>query len=155
MEATDLVHDEIIQDAVDDVLEHHGIKGMRWGVRREDGPDGTVSSNPAVKTETPTTHHPGSSAATSHLSNEELQKVVTRMQLEKQLKSLAAEDQKQADSFIKGLMKDIGKKQVRSIANLAADVAVEQALNAVGKKSGNVHISDVAERLGKKNRKSK
>lgn len=24
-------------------IKHHGIKGMKWGVRRKDGPDGTVS----------------------------------------------------------------------------------------------------------------
>lgn len=23
-------------------LAHHGTKGMKWGVRRKDGPDGTV-----------------------------------------------------------------------------------------------------------------
>lgn len=31
-------------EGLEDFLEHHGIKGMRWGVRRPDGPDGTVGS---------------------------------------------------------------------------------------------------------------
>lgn len=39
----------ISESAEDLQLFHHGIKGMKWGVRREDGPDGTVSSNPSVK----------------------------------------------------------------------------------------------------------
>lgn len=33
----------------DDALAHYGIKGMRWGVRRPDGPEGTVSSGTSSK----------------------------------------------------------------------------------------------------------
>lgn len=149
--------DELVNDAIiEGAIEHHGIKGMRWGVRREDGPDGTVSSNPAVKTETPTAAHPkGSSASssTSHLSDEELRNLVNRLQMERQLKTLSEENQKQADSFIKGLMKDIGKRQVRRVANTAADIAIEQALAKVGAKSGNPGIEEVAKRLGGKKKK--
>lgn len=32
------------EDPADFELAHHGIKGMKWGVRRKDGPSGTVSS---------------------------------------------------------------------------------------------------------------
>ena len=33
----------------DDYLEHYGIKGMKWGVRREEGPDGLVGKNKSSK----------------------------------------------------------------------------------------------------------
>lgn len=41
--------------AVENFLAHHGIPGMRWGIRRERGPGGTVGSNPAYKGKTGTT----------------------------------------------------------------------------------------------------
>ena len=31
-------------DAIDDYLEHHGIKGMKWGIRRFQNPDGTLTA---------------------------------------------------------------------------------------------------------------
>lgn len=34
-------------------LFHYGIKGMKWGVRRKEGPDGTVSSNVKSKDKEP------------------------------------------------------------------------------------------------------
>src|SRR5699024_12863508 len=33
----------------DDYLEHYGVKGMKWGVRREEGPDGLVGKNNSSK----------------------------------------------------------------------------------------------------------
>jgi hypothetical protein len=78
----------------DDILEHFGVKGMRWGVHRsrsaqaaerEAGIRSTSSSDAArahnaeVKAKTTGIHS---------LSNEELQHLVTRMNLEKQISVL-------------------------------------------------------------------
>lgn len=126
-------------------LAHYGIRGMKWGVRRQRGPAGTVSSNPAVKTSTPT--------KSGKLSDADLQAAVQRMRLEREFRQLSSERTAKGESFTKNLLKDIGKKQVRRVANTAADIAVEQAISKIGAKSKNPQISEVAGRLKPKKKK--
>lgn len=135
---TELVHVDDLVDAatIDGVLAHHGIKGMKWGIRRERGPGGTVSSNPSAK-----------KGGVSHLSDTELRELVGRMQLEKTFHSLSSEDQSKADGFVKGLLKDIGKSQVRRVAKGAADIAIEQAIKQVGVKTESQQIQELARRI--------
>ena len=74
-------------ETVDDVLEHYGIKGMRWGVRKAEGKSGPakVSSDvEAVMKAKDVIRKSG----TAGLSNKELQQVVTRMNLENQYSNL-------------------------------------------------------------------
>lgn len=40
----------VLEITYDDYLEHYGVKGMRWGVRRDVGPDGTIGSGDGSKT---------------------------------------------------------------------------------------------------------
>lgn len=136
-------------ETIDDVLAHYGIPGMKWGVLRARGPAGTVSSNPAVKagptvagvkTVTP--------AKPRKLSDADLQAAVQRMRLEREFRQLAAERTKKGESFTKNMMKEIGKKQVKRVANTAADIAVEQALKKLGAKTDSKGIAEVAGRLG-------
>lgn len=77
----------------DSYLAHHGIKGMKWGVRRDVGSDGTVGSG-SGKTKTNKSKMSDSTKAeqtakkakkkgVGSVSNEELKDVQTRKNLEK------------------------------------------------------------------------
>lgn len=80
---------------VNNFMEHFGVKGMKWGVRRRDGSDGDSGSNPttkkggsdsdASKTDAQRAreiHAKARKSGIGNLSNEEMQTLVTRMSLE-------------------------------------------------------------------------
>lgn len=117
------------RDRVEEVLQHAGVKGMRWGVRKDTGGGKdqkavTVTTKPGkgvVKTSGGKGHTPSEDAinkattkqkakgsSTDALSNQELQVLVKRMQLEQQYKNLSSQTKKQnaGAKFVKGLVKN-------------------------------------------------
>jgi hypothetical protein len=79
----------------EEVLEHFGIKGMKWGVRRQEGsggggrlhsPHGEPSHDAARAKDLSTRARKG---GTSTLSNAELKALTERMNLEQQYSSLS------------------------------------------------------------------
>lgn len=101
---------EVGMSAVDDILSHHGIKGMKWGVRKADRSTpqevkvhrrgGAGKERVVVTGGKRRTAHPESIAARvstqvgkksglQALSNDELRVLATRLQLEKQVSTLA------------------------------------------------------------------
>lgn len=109
--------------SVDSFLEHYGVKGMKWGVRRDrsksSGSSGEGTNNK------PHAHE---------LSDEELKKHIARMELEKRYTDLS----KQKHSATKGagadFAKELGKNLVRTAVSAAGTHAVNSALKAVVKK---------------------
>lgn len=76
---------------VEEFLEHHGIKGMKWGVRRKRGRDGRVDSSAKPK---PKAHE---------LSDDDLRAAINRLQMEKQYAQLSGSSKsgkQTATSFI-------------------------------------------------------
>jgi len=145
-----LAHLELVQE---DFLAHYGIKGQKWGVRRKD-PSGSAPTSVDVQTKpgkgvaktTGGTNHPvhedakkaavskqvAKKSSTDALSNQELQQLVSRMNLEQQYTRLKAGDPR-ADRVSKFLSKLLGAEGDKNVkmngADEAAATAIKEALN--------------------------
>lgn len=83
-------------ETIDEILEHHGIRGMKWGIRRSRS---EIDSSPDAKAAKATAAKIKSAGGTHAVSNSELQQLVQRMNLESQLSTLTS---KQATTVSKG-----------------------------------------------------
>lgn len=115
-------------------LEHHGIKGMRWGVRRNPGSDGLVGKEPSTRTKggldgntnTSADHEryttamaKAKSRGLSSLSNEELKLVANRIKNENDFAKVTKE-RALANRSVGRKMVDLLLKQAQDAATKAA-----------------------------------
>lgn len=114
--------------SLDEVLAHHGIKGMHWGVRRKNPSAGTPSSEDHDRASALRTQR--RSSGTRTLSNKELQDLITRLNLERQVKQLAPTPKESVTNFLTGLLRDTGKQQASRVAN---EAIAKQLNNAIKK----------------------
>ena len=89
-------------------LEHHGVKGMRWGHRKRD-----VSSGKNRKTTKKT------KTQIKRMSDSEVQSRIKRLESEKKLSKLSKEDSNPTKQFIKSVMSDSGKRVLTTVATNA------------------------------------
>jgi hypothetical protein len=134
---TALAHSVLL---VEDILSHHGIKGMKWGVRRRDtgGPQAVVvrDKGKGLKTSGGQGHpaHPDAirsrkasqvvkKSGTKALSDQELNDFVKRIDLEQRAKRAQYSTKNPAQKFVAKVLGQTGKNTVQNAAN---DVAAQQ-----------------------------
>jgi 2'-5' RNA ligase len=143
--ATTVKHDwETYELLPGETLEHHGIKGMKWGVRRAPNPStGLVSplkprTSSADQIVQDRITKKIKSGGASSLSNADIQAYTRRLQLkgdlERAIATQSAQDKARADGFVKTFLKKQGSRQFDRVANKAIDIAVEKALESAGAK---------------------
>lgn len=131
-----------IKISVDDVLQY-GRLGMKWGVRRRRGSDGKVVGNVPASDAAQAAElrrKIGRRGDLSKLSNEDLQKLVTRINLENNLARAAGESSKvmKANALAKkGL--DLGKT-VNEAINFATSPAGELIVSTISGKNQGVGL---------------
>lgn len=141
-------------------LAHYGVKGMRWGVRRDRSPQKVqVATQPGKRVKTSggkyqTTSPEAVRAAiikqkaakstTDSLSNKQLQEAITRMNLERQFAQLAGEHRSVGQKLASAILGQIGDKEAAALGTMAGTAtanptvgfAVGAAARAVGTKQG-------------------
>lgn len=123
-------------DTIEDVLAHHGIKGMKWGVRRKNP---SASSGLTIKTASGEVHlKPGDRIVTpdaraahdarklardfgvSSLTNAQLKSLNERVQMEQKYAQLFPKKKSMAQkgaSFAVKMLAEIGQQQAKAYVN--------------------------------------
>ena len=126
-------------------LEHAGVKGMKWGVRRPVGKDGRVirtgvapgtKTAPAKKSSAPP-KKPASSSTTSKtkpLTDEELRKKVQRMQLEVQYAQLSRQLNPPQKSLLNTFLAEPTSAAAKEVSKALAKELIKTGVNAAVKR---------------------
>lgn len=127
--------------------EDHGVKGMRWGVRkpRGSGPGPASKAKPPAKSGKK--FPKGARKPLNKMSEQELTKAIRRMQLEQQYRQLTA-PKPGAKDVVKAELKKIAKQQAINIGSRAATIAVAQAFGFAAKKTPNPAVAAILMQLG-------
>lgn len=116
-------------ETVEKILSHHGVKGMKWGVRKGRGTPRarTTFTKPASK-----------------LSNAELAKRIGRLEAEKKYRTLNAPQKSKGKQIAEEILTDSGKRVAKTVVTGAALVAIKTLVEA---KFGGGTAAEVTRRL--------
>lgn len=101
---------------VDAYLEHHGILGQKWGVKH--GPPYPLDSKTSKKVSSGKV-----TINVKDLSDDDLRKIINRLQMEKQLKDLTAETKTKGQSVASKVISKIGNAILDTGVGIGSGVA--------------------------------
>lgn len=116
----------------DDELYHYGIKGQKWGVRRYQNKDGSLTAAGKKRKSSPDAKEKETRKADVKnrrtMSDADLKKRIERMKLEKEYKSLVDEDIAPGKKYVSDILSAAGKKTLTMAAAGALAYGVKVAM---------------------------
>lgn len=111
----------------DNVMRHHGIKGQKWGVRRFQNPDGSLTA--AGKQRASEVKKRTDSKNRGTLTNAQLKAKIERLQMEKQLRELTNQEVNSGKVYAQKILKDVGSRVLTTVATGAILYAGKAAVS--------------------------
>lgn len=120
-------------DLVDEYLEHFGVKGMRWGFRKDKAPSEPASEE-AVTTATTRARTKAAKGSTHMLTNKELQDAITRIRLEQQYSQMTAKPKSKGRVWVTNFFKQKKNRDmtIQGVRTAHGTIKVARAMRSVG-----------------------
>lgn len=110
-------------------LQHHGIPGQKWGVRRFQNKDGSLTAAGKKKLKKATEDERKEASKNRRtLSDADLKKRIERMKLEKEMKDLTDADLSPGKKFINDVLSTSGRRVATTVVTGATLYAIKSGL---------------------------
>ena len=124
---------------MDDVLIHYGILGMKWGVRRYQNKDGTLTSagkkrysnNDNIKEAPQKNTEEPKKKSVKDMSDEELRREVNRMQLEQNYLRMTGQNIEKGKSAAEIALGKMKESFVSTVAQKSGQILAERLVNSM------------------------